>query len=114
MKQQFNEDRAELEAHFYERVQAYVELGETPEQAKISAVAKFGETEVVLGQLRRRRARQSPVFWGAVFATGYILLTILGKVTGFNAFAHGAGTVFLIIYSIFLISGWKKPKPRQN
>jgi hypothetical protein len=42
------EDRTELDAHLAERVQAYIELGETPEQAEISAREKFGETETVV------------------------------------------------------------------
>lgn len=59
MNQQFEEDRAELEAHFQARVQAYIELGETPEQAVRSARQKFGEMQTTLEELKRQRYRQS-------------------------------------------------------
>jgi hypothetical protein len=69
-----DEDRLELEAHLAERVRAYIELGETPEQAAISARAKFGETERVLKELRWQQLRRSPILWGALSALGYVLL----------------------------------------
>ncbi len=55
MNRRFDEDRAELEAHFAECVQAYRELGETPEQAAVSALQKFGEQEAVFQELKRQR-----------------------------------------------------------
>jgi hypothetical protein len=66
-KQKFLDgDRLEIEAHFAERVQAYVELGETPEQALQSAHEKFGETKVVLKELRLQRNLRRPVVIGAL------------------------------------------------
>ncbi|WP_309709858.1 permease prefix domain 1-containing protein [Armatimonas sp.] len=80
MKQKFrDEDRAELEAHFAERMQAYVELGETPEQAQISAREKFGETERVLKELRWQGLRRSPILWGLICAGCYLLLVTCVK-----------------------------------
>ena len=75
----FNEDQAELEAHFTERVQAYLELGETPEEALLSAQEKFGETERVLSELRWQRLRRSPILWGLICAGGYLLLVTFVK-----------------------------------
>ena len=74
-----DEDLRELEAHFAERVQAYFELGETPEQAVISAREKFGETERALGELQRQRLRHSPILWGLISAGGYLLLVSVVK-----------------------------------
>ena len=75
MRQKFHdEDRAELEMHFAERVQAYIELGETPEQAQLSATEKFGETEQVLKTLHGQGLRRSPILWGLICAGGYLLL----------------------------------------
>ncbi len=79
MNQRFDEDRAELEAHFAERVAAYIELGETPEQAKVSALKKFGETEVVMHGLRRQRVLNSSLLWALVCATGNLVMTYLSK-----------------------------------
>ena len=74
-----DEDRMELEAHFAERVQAYLELGESPKQALISAREKFGETERVLSELRWQGLRHSPILWGLVCASGYLLLVTCVK-----------------------------------
>jgi hypothetical protein len=61
MKTLNERDRSELEAHIAERVQAYIELGETPEQAALSAYKKFGVMETVLRQLRWQRALRAPL-----------------------------------------------------
>ena len=86
----FNEDQAELEAHFTERVQAYIELGETTEQAIISARDKFGETEIVLRELRWQGLRRSPILWGLICAVGYLLLVTFIKApwTFYTFFAY--------------------------
>lgn len=70
-----DEDRLELEAHFAERVQAYIELGETPQQALISAREKFGETEMVVQELRQQRALRSPLVVAALGALVWFALT---------------------------------------
>ena len=67
-------DQAELEAHFAARVQSYIELGETQEQARVSATEKFGETEQVLKTLRWQQLRHHPILWGVLCAGGYLLL----------------------------------------
>ncbi len=77
--QRFEDDQAELEAHFAERVHAYLELGETPEQAQLSAREKFGETETVMRELRWQGLRRSPILWGLFSAGGYLLLVALVK-----------------------------------
>ena len=77
MRQRFNEDQAEVQAHFAERVQAYVELGETPEQAIVSAREKFGETRVVMRTLQRQRVWNSPIAWALACAVAQILAAAL-------------------------------------
>ena len=81
MNQQFEEDRAELDAHLAERVRAYIELGETPEQAEVSAREKFGEVKTVVHALYWQRARRSPVaigtLAGACWLALYLPLSIL-------------------------------------
>ena len=57
MNRRFDEDRAEMEAHFRERVRAYLELGESPEEAEASARRKFGDLEESLRAVRRHRVR---------------------------------------------------------
>ena len=79
MNQRFDEDRAELEAHFAERVQAYIELGETPEQAKISALQKFGETEMVRRKLRSQRILHSPLLWAIGCAATTVAIAYVSK-----------------------------------
>jgi hypothetical protein len=80
MRQKYtDEDRLELEAHFAERVQAYIELGETPEQALISARAKFGEHMPVLRELHRRRLLRHPLLVASSAAAGWLgLWALLG------------------------------------
>lgn len=75
--QRFEEDRLELEAHFAERVQAYIELGETPEQALQSARAKFGERTPVLHALHRRRLLRHPVLVALSAGAGWLALWAL-------------------------------------
>lgn len=75
--QQFEEDRAELEAHFTERVKAYVELGETQEQAEASAREKFGSTEPVLRELRWQRALRHPLAIGVLGGLCWLALAAL-------------------------------------
>ena len=73
------EDRTELEAHFGERVQAYIELGETPEQALQSAHEKFGERAPVLRELQRRRWLRHPLFVVVSAGVGWLgLWALLG------------------------------------
>lgn len=80
MKQHFDEDRAEIDAHFAERVQAYVELGETQAQAEASAREKFGEVEPIVRQLGWQRVRQHPMTIGALagclWLAGYLPLAL--------------------------------------
>lgn len=95
--QQFNEDQRELEAHFAERVQAYIELGETPEQAAISARQKFGETESVLRELRYQKALRSPITWGLISA-GLYLVTIATTRAAWTPMS------FFFFYALYL---WK-------
>ena len=106
LKQRFDEDRAELEAHFAERVQAYVELGETPEQARASAREKFGETEAVMQELRWQRVVRSPITSGIVSAVGYLLVTVICKHAGINLSLWGSA-VFSMTYTLYL---WKAPR----
>jgi hypothetical protein len=77
--QQFNEDKAELDAHFEARVQSYIELGETPEQALISATKKFGATDSVARELWWRRVWRSPMTGGVVCAGLYFLVVAFVK-----------------------------------
>ncbi|WP_309709855.1 permease prefix domain 1-containing protein [Armatimonas sp.] len=81
--QRFEDDQAELEAHFAERVQAYLELGETPEQAQLSAREKFGDLETLKRQLCWQRMRRHPVIIGALaglcwLATAVVLHLLTG------------------------------------
>jgi hypothetical protein len=56
-----DEDQVELDVHFAERVQAYLEIGETSEQAQISARQKFGEVKAVRRELLWRKALRHQV-----------------------------------------------------
>lgn len=82
--QQFrDEDRAELEGHFAERLQAYVELGETPEQAVLSARAKFGETEAVVRELHWQRIVRQPLQIGMLAGVSWLAYAaVLHQLTG--------------------------------
>jgi len=109
MNQRLEEDRAELEAHFAERVQAYIELGETPEQAKDSALKKFGQTETVIRKLRQQRILNSRILWAAVTAAGILMITYFGKRS-----AHQYGWINAmfpsLFYALFL---WKGPRAKH-
>lgn len=106
MNQRFDEDRAELEAHIADRVQAYIELGDTPEQARIAALAKFGETEVVLKQLHRQRIARSHLVWAGVCATGSIVLAYVSK-----HFPHQPGWIASMLPSlVYAVYFWKPAK----
>jgi len=111
-----DEDRAELEAHFQERVQAYIELGETPEQAEISAVAKFGEVEATLKELRRQRVANRLIsksigvmglglVWGLLFAMMFAAL--VGGISAFRPLRADVGLaeMIAIIGGVGCISG---------
>jgi hypothetical protein len=82
-----DEDRRELEAHFAERVQAYIELGETPEEALISAREKFGQTEAVVQELHQQRTMRSPLvvaslgalLWFALTTFSFVLMVSAGS-----------------------------------
>jgi hypothetical protein len=103
--QQFEEDKFELEMHFQERVRAYVELGETPEQAELSAREKFGETEAVVRELRWQRVLRSPIFWGLICAAVYLLATVLVK-------APWVSVAFFFSYALYL---WRADRtPRRD
>jgi hypothetical protein len=105
MRQQLrDEDRLELEAHFAERVQAYIELGETPEQAALSAREKFGETEQVLQELRWQGLRRSPILWGLLCAGGYLLLVSLVK----------APWTSWMFFSYYLLFVWQTTTKKQR
>jgi len=109
MNQRFDEDRAELEAHFAARVQAYIELGETPEQAKISALQKFGETEAVMRTLRRQRVLHSRVLWAVVCASGSLVITYLSK-----HYAHQEVWITSSIPSLcYALYFWKSPRTKR-
>jgi len=97
MRQRFSEDRVELEAHFADRVQSYIELGETPEQARISAAEKFGETESVVRELERRKLMQSPIVRAAIWAVGYMLLLFVFK-------AAWERTMLTSIYAMYVVA----------
>ena len=73
MNQQYDEDKKELEAHFEARVQSYVELGESPEQAVASAREKFGETETLVRELSWQQWLRSPIIAAVVGLLGAIL-----------------------------------------
>lgn len=104
MKQRFEEDRAELEAHFAERVQAYIELGETPEQAQLSAREKFGQTETVIRTLRWQRVTNSPLFWGVLCASSNLLFAALFKSLWGISF-------FSLTYAVYL---WKTQRRKSG
>ncbi|MBB6049407.1 permease prefix domain 1-containing protein [Armatimonas rosea] len=105
MRQRFrDEDKAELEAHLAERVQAYIELGETPEQAALSAREKFGETETVLRELRWQGLRRSPILWGLLCAGGYLLLVSLVK----------APWTFYTLYAYYQLYVWQTTTKKQR
>jgi len=111
-KLRFDEDKAELEAHFAERVRAYVELGETPEQAALSAQEKFGETETVMRELRwqhRRRSFRSPIAGGLIFAAGFLLITALCKHIGLHH-QDWADWLFTLTYSLYLWQATRKSR----
>lgn len=80
MNQRFDEDRAELEAHLAERVRAYVELGETPEQAALSAYEKFGDIRSELRKLLWRRRLRSPFATACVgFAVSATMMSLVSE-----------------------------------
>lgn len=107
-----DEDRLELEAHFAERVQAYIELGETREQAERSAREKFGEPEHVLKELRHQRELRRPVALGALaglcwlataavfhLLTGWLVAPIVHERT---PFPFGGSEVLLLLTRIYV------------
>ncbi|MBB6049406.1 permease prefix domain 1-containing protein [Armatimonas rosea] len=110
--QRFNEDQVELEAHLAERIQAYVELGETPEQALVSAREKFGETEVVLKELRLQRNRRHPVAIGALAGLCWLAVAaVLHLLTGWlvtpivherTPFPFGGSEVLLLLTRVYV------------
>lgn len=104
MNQRFDENRAELEAHFKERVQAYIELGESPEQANISAREKFGETKAIVRELRSQAVLRSPIPWAIFCAMGYILFTAFTK-------SAWSGPAFSFVYALYL---WKGSQPKTG
>ena len=108
MNQRFDEDRAELEQHFADRVQAYIELGDTPEQARLAALEKFGETEAVMRQLRRRRATRSPLLWAAVCASSSIVIALVSK----HAIHQSAWISSMLPSMVYAIYFWN-PRGRQ-
>ena len=78
-----DEDKAELEAHFSQRVHAYVELGESPEQALASARAKFGETEAVVRELHWQRTMRQPLKIGMLAGVSWLgCAVVLHLLTG--------------------------------
>ncbi|MCX6365238.1 MAG: hypothetical protein NTX57_00795 [Armatimonadetes bacterium] len=87
-------------------MQAYLELGETPDQALVSAREKFGETEIVLRELRWQGLRRSPILWGLVCAGGYLLLVALVK----------APWTYWILFGYYLLYVWQTTtkKPRTS
>jgi hypothetical protein len=107
-----DEDRLELEAHFAERVQAYLELGETPEQALRSAQEKFGKAEGVLTELRLQREVRRPLMigglaglcWLATAAvlhlfTGWLVAPIVHERT---PFPFGGSEVLLLLTRVYV------------
>ena len=99
MNQRFEEDRAEIEAHFADRVNAYIELGETPEQAQLSALEKFGEKEIVIQQLRKQSILKSPTSWSVVCAVGIIVSALIGK----HYFHFSASTNFMLTTLFYVV-----------
>jgi hypothetical protein len=109
--QQRNEDQRELEAHFAERVQAYIELGETPEQAVLSARQKFGETEAVLKELQYQRRLRRPVTIGVLSGLSWLVITaLLQLLTGSlvaplvherTPFPYGGSDVLLLLTRVY-------------
>ena len=61
-----DEDQLELEAHFVARVQSYIELGETPEQALLSAREKFGAVETALREVGTQCRLRHPLVYTSV------------------------------------------------
>lgn len=107
-----DEDKAELEAHFAERVQAYIELGETPEQALLSAREKFGETDQALQELKQQRARRHPVVIGGLaglcwLATAAVLHLLTGSLVApiiheRTPFPFGGSEVLLLLTRVYV------------
>jgi hypothetical protein len=110
MRQRFDEDRAELEAHFAERLQAYIELGETPEQAKISALKKFGETEAVMRKLQRQRVLNSPILWAVVCATGSLVIAYASK----HFARQDAWISAMLPLLCFALYFWRIPRTKES
>lgn len=110
--QRFEEDQVELEAHFAERMQAYLELGETPDQALVSAREKFGETEALLKELKQQRARRHPVAIGALAGLCWLAMaTVLHLLTGWlvapiiherTPFPFGGSEVLLLLTRVYV------------
>ena len=107
-----DEDQVELEAHFAERMQAYIELGETPEQAQLSAREKFGETEAVLKELKRQRAQRHPVAIGVLAGLSWLAVAaVLHLLTGWlvapvmherTPFPFGGSEVLLLLTRVYV------------
>ena len=111
MNQKFqNDDRLELEAHFAERVQAYIEIGETPEQALISAREKFGETKAVVRELKWQKALRSPLTSGVICAMIHLVMAVLTK-------SPWASLIGSVMYAILLGTQrevWGRPCWRRS
>lgn len=95
--QRFEEDRAELEAHFAERVKAYLELGETQEQAEASAREKFGATEPVLRELLWQKTLRHPVAIGILGGLCWLALAALPFLGAGKLLAHEQSLILIFL-----------------
>jgi hypothetical protein len=113
--QRFNEDQVELDAHFAERVQAYIELGETPQQAHISATEKFGETETVARELRQQKHLRSPLavaflgalIWFALTTIAFAAMVSVASMT--NLLGHLPPFISAVLSILALLGGVVAP-----
>lgn len=85
MSRWFSQDRAELEAHFAERVQTYLDLGMSEEEANRLAQEKFGDLDSQLRALRYQRHVGTPlkvirfaIYWSLRGTLDSCLLCLMG------------------------------------
>lgn len=95
--QQHSDDRAELEAHFAERVQAYRDMGMTSEEATRQAAEKFGSLASSLRQLRIQYYLIRPLkaVWSGIYLSAHMSLHVfLPAIAAYGLLSYSFSTPF--------------------